>query len=329
MKKKGRRRWQRGGILISAVIFLISAVKWGETRVQAGREADTIAQLVEITQQREGTTGQDRQEADGDQKINQEAGLEIPPERNQERDHENRDYAKLAAQNPDFAGWLWIPGTKVDLPVMNSQKEPQKYLRKDFFGRNSAGGSLFFAERCGPESSCILIYGHNMRNGTMFGSLERYQKRDYWEKHRQIVFFNLFDAEIPDTSGTSETLKTSTSETPDTSKVPESSSGQSRYEVFAVFRTTVSATVSAAATATISDTDEKNRSGEIPYYAYVGNPGREQFEKMIAQIRAHAFYETGIVPEYGDQILMLSTCSYHAKNGRFVVVARKREKKDY
>lgn len=95
----------------------------------------------------------------------------------QEKDHETRDYAKLSRLNSDFAGWLWIPGTMVDLPVMNDPGDPQKYLRKDFFGKSSAGGSLFVAEGCGTESDCLLIYGHNMRNGTMFGSLKCYEKK--------------------------------------------------------------------------------------------------------------------------------------------------------
>ena len=98
------------------------------------------------------------------------------------------------------------------------------------------------------------------------------------------------------------------------------------YEAFAVFRTTVSEpeTVFEQETATGTDADA-NAGGQgenFPYYRYAGNLNQEQFQNLIREVREHACYDTGIVPEYGDQILMFSTCSYHAKNGRVVVVAR-------
>ncbi|WP_432630421.1 class B sortase [Brotaphodocola sp.] len=291
----------RIGILICAVVFLISSVEWGRTRMQAVREADTIAQLAELTRQETGTVTQSRFLPWADLEEGQKKGTseqEMPDQNmqkknllEQERDHATRDYAKLSDLNSDFAGWLWIPGTAVDLPVMNDPGDPQKYLRKDFFGKSSAGGSLFFAQGCGAESDCLLIYGHNMRNGTMFGSLRRYEKKEYWENHRQIHFY-----------------------------MPEVSCS---YEVFAVFRTTVSESEMVSETEMATGANADGRGENFPYYRYAGNLDQEAFQNLIREIRGHACYDTGIVPEYGDQILMLSTCSYHAKNGRFVVVARK------
>lgn len=306
MKKMKEREYAGGqiGILICAVVFLISSVEWGRTRMQAVREADTIAQLAELTRQDTGSVTQSWPSPQDDFEEGQEKGSSERkmPDQNlqeenfpeQEKDHETRDYAKLSRLNSDFAGWLWIPGTMVDLPVMNDPGDPQKYLRKDFFGKSSAGGSLFVAEGCGTESDCLLIYGHNMRNGTMFGSLKCYEKKEYWETHRWIHFY-----------------------------MPENLCS---YEAFAVFRTTVSEpeTVFEQETATGADADA-NAGGQgenFPYYRYAGNLNQEQFQNLIREVREYACYDTGIVPEYGDQILMLSTCSYHAKNGRVVVVAR-------
>ncbi|MGN0157682.1 MAG: class B sortase [Brotaphodocola sp.] len=60
------------------------------------------------------------------------------------------------------------------------------------------------------------------------------------------------------------------------------------------------------------------------YYEYIGNLKEEQFDLLVRQSCAASHYDTGIVPKHGDQILMLSTCSYHTENGRFVVAARRK-----
>ena len=79
------------------------------------------------------------------------------------------------------------------------------------------------------------------------------------------------------------------------------------YEVFAAFRTRL-----------LYENEEGFR-----YYEYVGDLTEESFGEFVEQAEAAALYDTGIRPEYGDQFLMLSTCSYHTKNGRFVVAARR------
>ena len=56
---------------------------------------------------------------------------------------------------------------------------------------------------------------------------------------------------------------------------------------------------------------------------YVGNLGKEAFDDFVREAAAASAYDTGIVPEYGDQLVILSTCSYHTANGRFVVAARR------
>lgn len=70
------------------------------------------------------------------------------------------------------------------------------------------------------------------------------------------------------------------------------------------------------------DTDEQD---VFRYYQYTDLSSPERFQEYVEQVQAAALYDTGITAEYGDQILTLSTCSYHTDNGRFVVVARKEE----
>ena len=58
------------------------------------------------------------------------------------------------------------------------------------------------------------------------------------------------------------------------------------------------------------------------YYRYDGDLSEEEYGELITWLCEHSAYDTGIIPEYGEQILILSTCSYHTKDGRFVVAAK-------
>ncbi len=100
-------------------------------------------------------------------------------------------YEALARENPDFAGWLSIPGAPVDYPVMWTPEEPEYYLRRAFDGSDAVSGSLFIGSGCTPEGSHVIIYGHNMKDGSMFGSLLNYASADYAAEHPVIRFDTL------------------------------------------------------------------------------------------------------------------------------------------
>ena len=67
--------------------------------------------------------------------------------------------------------------------------------------------------------------------------------------------------------------------------------------------------------------DERN---VFRYYQYTDLSRPERFKEYVSQVKEAALYDTGVTAEYGDQLLTLSTCSYHTDNGRFIVVARKK-----
>lgn len=100
-------------------------------------------------------------------------------------------YEALAEENPDFVGWLSIPDTPVDYPVMYTPQEPEYYLRRAFDGTSTVGGSLFIGEGCTPGGAHVIIYGHNMSDGSMFGSLTQYAEKDYAAAHPVIHFDTL------------------------------------------------------------------------------------------------------------------------------------------
>ena len=115
----------------------------------------------------------------------------------------------LIAVNGDCIGWLSIDGTSISYPVMYTPSEPQKYLRRSFYGQYSQSGVPFLDGRCDLQSSNLIIYGHNMRNGTMFSDLKRYVDRNFLNAHRTVKFET---ADGVQTFIVTEVLKTNTSD---------------------------------------------------------------------------------------------------------------------
>ena len=84
-------------------------------------------------------------------------------------------------------GWLRIEGTAINYPVMQSKDDPEFYLHHAVSGEYSYPGVPFLDARCEPGvSNNLIIYGHNMKNGTMFHDLRYYASKDYWQSHRRI-----------------------------------------------------------------------------------------------------------------------------------------------
>lgn len=92
----------------------------------------------------------------------------------------------LIAENADCIGWLSIDGTSISYPVMYTPSEPQKYLRRSFYGQYSQSGVPFLDGRCSTDGGNLIIYGHNMKNGTMFSDLKKYLNTDFLNAHRTV-----------------------------------------------------------------------------------------------------------------------------------------------
>ena len=98
------------------------------------------------------------------------------------------DLAALAAENPDCVGWLTIPDTGIDYPVMHTPEDPEHYLRRDFYGSSANGGTPFLDGRnlAETENQNLIVYGHNMMDGSMFKPLINYLDGDFQAAHRDI-----------------------------------------------------------------------------------------------------------------------------------------------
>lgn len=90
----------------------------------------------------------------------------------------------LKAQNPDVAAWIQIPALSVSYPVVQG-KDNSYYLHHMFDGQENKNGSIFIDYHNQPDftDSNTIIYGHNMKNGSMFGTLDRYQEKSLFEQY--------------------------------------------------------------------------------------------------------------------------------------------------
>ncbi|MBQ7284509.1 MAG: class B sortase, partial [Oscillospiraceae bacterium] len=97
-------------------------------------------------------------------------------------------YSRLKEKNPHFVGWVKIENTKLDYPVMHTPDDVEYYLRRSFDGSYAVSGTPFIGYDCTADSRLSIIYGHHMKNGTMFATLHNYQDKAYWENHKELRF---------------------------------------------------------------------------------------------------------------------------------------------
>jgi len=98
--------------------------------------------------------------------------------------------ARLREQNPDIVGWITVPYTNIDYPIVQA-KDNAYYLRRDLNGSSANPGTIFMDYRCAKDGSGYsIIYGHNMKSGAMFGTLGRFEDKAFLDAHPggQILF---------------------------------------------------------------------------------------------------------------------------------------------
>ena len=181
-------------------------------------------------------------------------------------------------KNQDLIGWLKIAGTKIYNPVMFVEGDNEFYLDKDFDKKQSIYGTLYIdgSSKISTPNTNIIIYGHNMKNGTMFGSLKQYRNKSYYDAHPTITFNTLYE--------------------------------KGEYEIFGAFYAQVL---------------KKSDKTSYRYYQFLEATNENEFNEFVQYVEKVRQYDTGVRPQYGDQLLTLSTCSSHVENGRFAVVARR------
>lgn len=94
------------------------------------------------------------------------------------------DLESLRAENPDVVGWVCIPDTELSYPVVQG-KNNSFYLNHTWQRAKNPGGSIFMEHTANPDFTDYhtLVYGHRMRNDSMFGTLKYYKDLDFWREH--------------------------------------------------------------------------------------------------------------------------------------------------
>lgn len=106
-----------------------------------------------------------------------------------------QQFAELYRQNSDFYAWIKIPDTPLDYPVMYTPNDGDYYLYRDFQGQDSKHGLPFidYHASVDPRSTNLLLHGHNMKDGSMFATLAKYQSRAFFNEHPVIEFDTLYE----------------------------------------------------------------------------------------------------------------------------------------
>lgn len=197
---------------------------------------------------------------------------------------------QLLADNPDTAGWIKVDGTSIDNVVVQAA-DNDYYLDRNFYGEKSQPGTVFADYRCvvndynNKQSDNIILYGHNQRDGTMFGTLNKYKIKsgntknfDFYLEHPTFTFSNLYE--------------------------------EYTYKIIAAF--------------IIEVEPRHTRDGIIfDYHNYIKFGTKRPYQTFIDNVMERSAINTGVDVEEGDKFLTLSTCSNEFEPSRFVVIGRR------
>ena len=90
----------------------------------------------------------------------------------------------MKSVNNDYIGWIRIPDTKIDNPVV--QRDNDYYLNHTITGEKNSHGTIFLDESCDYRSTFYILHGHHMKDGTMFHDLSKFKKKDFREEHPEF-----------------------------------------------------------------------------------------------------------------------------------------------
>jgi len=196
------------------------------------------------------------------------------------------EYRELYDYNNAVIGYIYIEGTVIDAPVLQTLADYEYYLHRDIDGRESEPGCIIldadseigigtaadgYLEGYGP-TTIQLVHGHNMRNGTMFGSLLNYADESYADRHSTIHYDSIYEHRT--------------------------------YEVIEAFYSQI----------------YPEDSDDFKYYTYNQLDTEEEYDHWRENIDNMALYIRDVEAGWGDEYIVLSTCAYQVEDGRFAVV---------
>lgn len=105
------------------------------------------------------------------------------------------DFSKLLRENEDTVGWIKVPDTKIDYVVCQApeDKDHEYYLYRDFYKNYDVYGTVFMDYRSSLDSRNMILHGHNMRDGRMFGTLKYFEDLSFYKKNPTFTFNTIYE----------------------------------------------------------------------------------------------------------------------------------------
>ncbi|MGN0337058.1 MAG: class B sortase [Lachnospiraceae bacterium] len=208
LKKKNNKRAKKYR-LAGVICVLAAAVCFGYFAYTDYLEEQSALEMKRLQDMQNMTGHYIEEEAFSEQPENDKAVAQAEdPDQSDQPEKETSDeqkelpdilpeYQEIYAENEDLVGWLEIDGTVINYPVLQSDSEEnsQFYLTHSFAKKKDKNGSLFMDYRNDfvDRDTNIIIYGHNMKSGAMFGTLKKYLEKGYLEKHPKIRFDTIYE----------------------------------------------------------------------------------------------------------------------------------------
>jgi sortase B len=179
-KKKRNRKWRNAvrGILVAAVV--ISGILVLFEQMESARKRQEQERLAQLASQ-----------------PTQEQVIEIAPETETAPEETKPEYISpidfeaLWEINPDVVGWITIPDTQINYPILYDPEDNQKYLHTDMEGKESVYGSIYLDSDSEPDFRGYNhpIYGHHMKDGSMFKDVVRFKDETFFRQHQYFEIY--------------------------------------------------------------------------------------------------------------------------------------------
>ncbi len=164
-----------------AIELLSELQQQAEDRIASEEGIAQVSSGNIVASQENGNPSDSGSISQGDEAVSQEAPLDLT----------ENPYQDSFLANEDMAAWLKIEGTEIDYPVMWTPRDENYYLYRSFEGRDDKNGSLILDtdSSLNPLTTNLIIHGHNMKSGAMFGRLTDYEDQSYCQEHNIITLY--------------------------------------------------------------------------------------------------------------------------------------------
>ena len=181
-------------IVVFAAVFLYCAISLGSYFLQSKQTQDGYDALSDMLQQAPSTIPNITADPTDPSATEPSPYVTVLHPETQTPVEMLPEFTELFKLNPHLVGWISIEDTNVNYPVVQTaQGNADYYLYRNYYRENDAHGCIYVREQCDvfKPTDNITIYGHRMKDHTMFGHLAKYERKEFWQDHQYIQFNTL------------------------------------------------------------------------------------------------------------------------------------------